>query len=251
MLTNEFYASNCFPTPNQAKINEYKKLIDSFVPSNTIGGTDTTVEYLQQKIHELQKEDIERQRKINENYQKRYDLLISPINFEIDKLLIEIGNQNNTIILDAEKLDMKSQVLAFDDKIEISSKVIPLLNAYFETNKKPDLQIVLPKSKVVKVDLAEVGQKIPNIQHFKVFLEEFGKKRRDKGTYIENEESNAILKSNNIEYKTIIISFASFKSFAQKNDYSMILDSSIALPEELQNIPLEDVTNDFISYYNQ
>ncbi|MCD9188189.1 MAG: OmpH family outer membrane protein [Pyrinomonadaceae bacterium] len=251
MLTNEFYASNCFPTPNQTKINEYKKLIDSIVPTNTIGGTESTVEYFRQQILQLQKEDFEMQKKINENFQKRFELLISPINNEINNLVTEIGKQNNAVILDAERLDLKSQVLAFDDKIEISGKLIPLLNEFLETTKKPDLSLDLPKSKVVKVDLAVIGHKIPNTQPFKVYLEQSRKNQMEKGAFISNEKYIAILKANNIEYKTINTLFDSFKAFAKKNGYSMILDSSIELPIEIQNIQLEDVTNDFISYYNQ
>jgi hypothetical protein len=41
------------------------------------------------------------------------------------------------------------------------------------------------------------------------------------------------------------------QSYAEKNEFSIVFNSGNKLPAELENFQIQDITKDFISYYNQ
>ena len=79
---------------------------------------------------------------------RKWKYIINPVVTEINDLLKEIAEQNNLVLLDITELDKNSQLLAFDEKLDISDKIIAVINKYFETKTKPEVKPDLPETKI-------------------------------------------------------------------------------------------------------
>ncbi len=156
--------------------------------------------------------DAEKRRQIyEENFKKRYKILVKPIAIKITDFLKQIEAENNLIIFDGLELEEKGLLLAFDKKIIISENIIALANDFFKTGVKPSLKLNLPEAKIAVIET----------ELFK---------------------TEAINLSNTYE---------SLQKYAEQKGLQLILDSSKTLPSELKDFPKQDVTKDFITYYNQ
>lgn len=185
-------------------------------------------------------------------YEKRYKSFVEPVEKEIAIFLKEIATQNNLIILDVIELDRRGQILILNDKLDITYKVIPLINEYFETKAKPNLTINVSEAKIGRINtkffldeklgITKLAEKV---QETKNFI------KQQTGNEPTPDEIKAFIMKNQSKdnYFFRIIDF--MQSFAEKNGFEVVFDPSYKLPSELLYFQTYDVTKDFISYYNQ
>lgn len=146
-------------------------------------------------------------------YERQYREAVQPVGNVILYSLKLIEKENNLIILDGGELETKGLLLAFDEKLNITKSIIPALNDYFKTGVKPTLKLDLPETKIALINIS----------------------------LFENEK--------NVKFNDEI--FSKLQIYAKEKSFSLILDSSKELRAELKNFQTQDVTKDFISYYNQ
>jgi hypothetical protein len=160
----------------------------------------------------IPEKDAEKRRQIyEESFKKRYKIVVEPIKLKISDLLRQIEIENNLIIFDGRELEEKGLLLAWGEKINITENVITFANDFFKTGVKPSLKLNLPETKFAVI----------NTELFKTEAIDSEKK-----------------------YKLL-------QNFAEQKGLHLILDSSLTLPSELNDFPKQDVTKDFITYYNQ
>lgn len=225
------------------------KLLENQLDSNKL-----SVEEMLQIIYsiaELKKEDEIVINKLQANYQKRYDVLVKPVFVEIDSIVKNIGEQNNLIILKGEVLDEKGQILAFDPKFNITSSLIPSINEYFKTKTSTKLTINLPDKKIGTINMENVLSKNEKLSKFWNFRKEVRVENLKTGKTMTHDEWISLVKSAKLDPLKERKLYDSMQTFALENGFCMIFDSSKELPGELKDFHIQDVTNDFISYYNQ
>ena len=175
--------------------------------------------------------DEEKRRKIlEENFKKRYKILVEPIKLKISDLLKQFETENNLIILDGYELETKGLLLGFDKRLNVTNTFITYYN-----NKENKIYDVL-KSDIPKSKIGLINTKV-------LF---------DKQTGLQNINN----KFNNIEQlcpETNLCQelFKSFQSFVIESGYVLILDSTLEFPNEFNQFETEDITQKFIKYYNK
>lgn len=168
----------------------------------------------------------------NELINKRKTILVDPVVSDINKSLSEIENQSNLHIFKIETHSNSDSILAVDKNIDLTEKFIFFYNG--QTNKqKADVDFTVPKSKIGVINTRMFFDKLNGIKSFAEFKE-----------------------NNNSEYicgKTKLCQEfgKNIQSFAEKNEFGIIFDSSKELPLELKNLKTIDITKEFISEYNK
>ena len=162
---------------------------------------------------------------------KRKDILVFPIIKNINKFLSEIENQNDLKILKIEDHSKLQSIITVNKNINLTDKFISFYNAQ-SNNQKTDVDFTVPKSKIGVIDTRVFFDKLNGIKSFA----EFGE-------------------NNNFEYicgKTKLCQELgrAMQTFAEKNDFGIILDSTKELPLELKDLKTIDITMEFISEYN-
>jgi hypothetical protein len=171
-----------------------------------------------------------------ERRQKRYSelkkLLIEPVEKEISNLIEQIEIQNGIIILDVDKYYESSQVLFQDEKFEITKQIV---DYYKRKSKNPNeiLNLIVPEIKLAVIN-----------------TEKFYDNQKGIKSIIESKADYTNL--NEICSKTqICIEIGkAISSFAKRNGYGFVFDSSKKLPTEISNYQITDATEEFISEYN-
>lgn len=225
------------------------KLLENQLESNKLSDEDKL--QLLSTITELKKEDEIVINKLKANYQKRYDVLVKPVFVEIDTIVKHIGKQNNLIILKSELLDEKGQILAFDPKFDITASLIPSINDYFKNKTNPKITIDLPDKKIGTINMETVLSKNEKLAKFWNFRKEVGVENSKTSKTMTHDEWIILVNSANLDPLTEKKLYDSMQIFALEKGLSMIFDFSKELPSELKDFHIQDVTNEFISYYNQ
>ncbi|CAN5605026.1 hypothetical protein BH20ACI4_BH20ACI4_21890 [soil metagenome] len=162
---------------------------------------------------------------------KQEKILVEPVKNKINYLLSEIEKQNNLKILRMDDLDRISSVLAVNIKFDLTEKFITFYNSQ-PNQQKVFSDFTVPKSKIGVVNTKLFFDKLKGIKSFAEFNE-----------------------NNNSEYicgKTSLCQELgkAIQTFAEKNEFGIILDSSKELPLELKDLKTIDITKEFISEYN-
>lgn len=199
----------------------------------------------------FEKDEEKRKELYMEAYKRHTKLAIEPIKNEIYDLLKQIEIQNNITLFDIVELGNKNQLLTFDQKSDISQNLITILNDRFKTKSKPNFTLNLPEQKFAKINtelffdektgIKSIAAKSGAIKNLLT---------KETGTNPSLNEIQAYFLKVNTEFDLTQIGVAS-QDFAMKNGYTAIFNSSKNLPAELENFQITDITNDFISYYNQ
>lgn len=214
-----FYIDQLSCFPNQDTLSRIKELENSSLSS------------------EDRKEKLSQLKKIfEEQSAKREKILVEPILNEISEALKQLEYQNNVIFLDGAKLEENGQLLAFDRKLDLSDKITKAINDYFTTG------IVT----YLRPDLSEIKIAVIDSNLFDKFY--FTKQLSNKTKEIKERKSESELA---IEHNLILNYRKEIQEFANKNRFNLILDSNKRIPIELESFPIQDVTNDFISYFKQ
>lgn len=162
---------------------------------------------------------------------KRKDILVIPIIKDINNSLSEIENQNSLKISKIEDHSKLQSIIAVNKNMNLTEKFITFYNA--QANKqKIDVDFTVPKSQIGVIDTRKFFDKLNGIKSFA----EFGE-------------------NNNPEYicgKTKLCQELgkAMQTFAEKNEFGIILDSSKELPLEFKDLKTIDITKEFISEYN-
>ncbi len=159
-------------------------------------------------------------------YDERYRTLVVPVENEISAFLKKVEATNNFEIWDLADIEQTGQVISFNDRFDITAKVISLINLYFEEKREPLLTLVIPETKLAAINTD-------------LLLIELGKTAKFKEKF---KQSEALTKAE---------IGRGIKSYSDKNGFGVVFDSKRKLPSELQNFQIQDITKDFISYYNQ
>ncbi len=156
--------------------------------------------------------DVEKIKKLREEgFKQRYKLFVEPIKLKISDLLNQIEIENDLIILDGAELEETGRLLAWDKKTNITDNVILFANDFFKTGVKPLLKLNLPEAKIAVIDTESLKPETINLSN----------------------------------------TYEALQKFAEQKGFRLILDSSKTFPSELEHFPKQDVTKDFITYYNQ
>ncbi|HEX8288822.1 MAG TPA: hypothetical protein VF556_12545 [Pyrinomonadaceae bacterium] len=187
-----------------------------------------------------------------ESHEKRKKILVDPVSDEIANLIKQLEFQNQIIILDGVKLQINGHLIGYNEKLNITNTIIPVLNEYFKTSLKPNLKLNLPEAKIAVINTnifydkkAGIKEYLPQIKK----VEEQIKNETGKSP-TEEEIINRAWRDNSQNYIDNKIA-KEIQSFTNEKGFGITLDSSKKIPHELENIPLQDITNDFISYYNR
>lgn len=163
---------------------------------------------------------------------KRKKAFVDPVESSINKLLSEIEYENNLKILKIETQLNLDSILAVNKNIELTEKFISFYNA--QSNKqKTDVDFTVPKSKIGALDTRMFFDKLNGIKSFAEF------KENDNSADICGKTKLCPELGKNIQ------------SFAEKNEFGIIFDSSKELPLELKELKTIDITKEFISEYNK
>lgn len=167
-----------------------------------------------------------------EQCKKVGSVILQPVLKEISDSLKQIEIRNNIIILRGCRLEMNNQLLALDNKLNISEQFI----TFFTKNaRKFDETPVLniPESKLGVINTEEFFDKEKGIK--KLIISDDTDTKKKKCT-----ETNACIEIVN-----------SIQSYAANKGFGLIFDSGKNLPEEVRKLKTQDVTQDFISEYNR
>ena len=102
----------------------------------------------------------------DEAYKKHYKFIIEPIENEISALIRQIETQNNLMILDLVEINKNGQILAIDEKFDISEPLIAFFNEYFKTKTKPNLSLNLPNLKIGTINTVSFKDEKSGIKKF-------------------------------------------------------------------------------------
>jgi len=175
------------------------------------------------KLDQLKRRSIELENQRKERFEQKKTLFLNPVLKKIDVQIANIAEQNNLIVLDGAELEEKGLLLAFNKNINITDKIIPAINEYFKTDITPTLNFDVPETKLVLINLNEFNLSVMS--------------------------KNQPTSKNDISAQRDLIN--KIQKFADEKGFQIILDSSKTMPDELKNFQFQDVTKDFISYYNQ
>lgn len=168
----------------------------------------------------------------NELINKRKKAFVDQVEDNINKLLSEIENQNNLKILKIENQSNLDSILAVNKNIDLTEKFIFFYNAQ-SNRQKTDVGFTVPKSKIGVIDTRVFFDKLNGIKSFAEFKENNNSEHICGKTKICQELGKNI------------------QSFAEKNEFGIILDSSKELPLELKESKTINITQEFISEYNK
>lgn len=159
-------------------------------------------------------------------YDERYRTLVTPVENEISAFLKKVEAANSLDILDLNELDQRGQVLSFDARFDITAKVVSLINLYFKEKKEPILTLIIPEAKLATINTDAFSAEINGIAKYKEKL-------------VQSEALTKFQIGREIQ------------SYAEKRGFGVVFDSRQTLPARVQNFQIQDITKDFISYYNQ
>lgn len=187
-----------------------------------------------------------------EVYRRREETIVKPVKSEIAALIKQIGNQNNIVLLDGIELQLNGQLLGFNEKLNITEILIPEINEYFKTGSKPNLKVNLPSAKIAVINPNTFSDEKTGV---KGYLQEIEKAKRqiqkETGNNPKIEEIVNRIRINDLESNIVDKIFKAMQSYTKLKEFSLILDSTKKIPEGLENFPIQDITKEFISYYNQ
>jgi hypothetical protein len=188
----------------------------------------------------------------NRAYENRYKLIIEPVQNEISQSLKQIEIKNDVVILDLSKLDENGQILALDEKLDVSQPLIAFFNEYFKTNIKQNLSFNPPETKIGTINTDSLNDEKSGIKILTtMFAETSNQIKKETGTAPNFTEIKARIFKDESKSKIFQQIGNSIQSYSMKKGYSLVFDSREKLPLELSNFQTQDITNDFISYYNQ
>ncbi len=154
--------------------------------------------------------------------------LVQPIETEIARNLESIEKKDSLIILDGGELAANSVLLAFDGNINITDELITFFNAE-PAPPIEDLKIIVPRTKIGVIDSTLLFDKNDGIKSLG--------DASDLNSLCENESKCDQLHQD-------------FQTFADKNGYGIIIDSSKELSEKLKTLKFDDLTSKFILEQN-
>lgn len=174
------------------------------------------------------------------------------VKIEISEFLKQIESQNNVIILDIAELDRKGQITLLSPALDVTHQVVSMANEYFKTNTKPTLNLNLVTAKIASVKTKSFLDEKSGIRGINEKINETKSLLKNQiGSEPTIEEIKEYLLANRAQGSYIFQLLDSMQSFAEKNDFNVVLDSSQRLPAALKDFQIQDITKDFISYYNQ
>lgn len=221
-LIQQSYQLNCFPLHWFEILDLEKELKDSNLPAAE----------REQKENYLKKLKKESQEALQKSHARYYKMVIQPIENEIFVSLKQIEEENKVIILQLEKLAEKDQILAINENFDITKQFISFFNNK-DKNAKETLKLKLPETKIAVINTNSFFDKKIGLKSFTQFNEDL------------NQENFCV------KTKLCPSIGESIQIFLKERNFSFIFDSSKELPEEIKNLSKEDVTRDFIAYYNK
>lgn len=167
------------------------------------------------------------------NNSKSNPTVYNPAKELIYGFLKQIENQNNLIIINLSETDSNGQILALNQKFDLTKKIITFINNK-SAKSVETFKIDLPEAKVGFIDTSlfydkekGIKQLTKNLSKYNNFQELCSK------TTICSEIGNSV------------------QTFAMKKGFSLVFDSSKNLPAGISNFPKTDITQEFISDFNK
>jgi Skp family chaperone for outer membrane proteins len=189
----------------------------------------------------------------DEIIEKRKKIIPKPILDEIENFLEQFAKQNNLILLKV-KTDDFDCFLHLNLQLDITKPIIQLLNEFFKTFLIPNKTLRIPQSKVGSINTESFFSESNGITQLAKIENEFKQKMKSElgnnptKEQVETWSKTARRKTDSSVFKRI---FELIQTFANEHGFNLILDFSKEIPTQLKNIPSDDITNRFISYYNQ
>lgn len=209
---------------------------------------------LEKSLFDLNNRIKEMVKQRDEVLERRKKIILKPLLDKIETQLNLIPNQNNLIILDLNELDEMGQLLYLDEKTDVTKIVIPILNDFLNTNILLPTKFDIPQPKIALLNTEFFSDETKGINELVVYQKEVAKAM--KAELGENPTKEQIDSWNKSERK--IKGYEVYRKignaiqiFAKTKEITLIIDSSKNVPAKLQKFPSDDVTNQFISYYNQ
>lgn len=216
--------------------------------------TESQKTEIKKSIAEITEKFEATKKEISELYEKRKNILVQPLLDKIETQLNLIAEQNNLIILDLNELDENAQLLYLDEKTDVTKIIIPILNDFLSTNILLPTKFDIPQPKIALLNTEIFSDETKGINELVVYQKEVAKAM--KAELRENPTKEQVDSWNKSEHKIkgseVFGKIGNaIQTFAKTKEITLIIDSSKNVPAKLQKFPSDDVTNQFISYYNQ
>lgn len=209
---------------------------------------------LEKSLFDLNNRIKEMVKQRDEVLERRKKIILKPLLDKIETQLNLIAEQNNLIIFDLNELDEMGQLLYLDEKTDVTKIIIPILNDFLNTNILLPTKFDIPQPKIALLNTEIFSDEINGINELVVYQKEVAKAM--KAELGENPTTEQVDSWNKSEHKIKGSEVFgkirnAIQTFAKTKEITLIIDSSKNVPAKLQKFPSDDVTNQFISYYNQ
>ncbi|MCU1290429.1 MAG: hypothetical protein JWN60_2658 [Acidobacteria bacterium] len=110
----------------------------------------------------------------------------------------------------------------------------------------------MPTAKVAVINTNTLFDDKNGIKHYSQEIKKIEQQiKQETGKNRTFEEINERIRKDNPNNNIVDKIWKAMQSYTNEKGFGIALDSTKKIPDELENIHLQDVTNDFISYYNQ
>lgn len=212
--------------------------------ANELKNTDLTTEAPLEKELLLKKLLGEQYQEWKEDYKRREKILVEPISKEIADLIKEIETRNSLKIIFADEVSGFGSLLFYDEKLDITQDFI---DSYNDPKKDfGNVGLNVPQSKIALINTEKFYDQNTGL---KQVLLEFIKIES-----IANKSNETLTESEKIrrkDYSRFLSGIGTeIEQFSKSKGFNITFDSSRKLPEKLVNIDSQDITEEFIQYYN-
>lgn len=180
-----------------------------------------------------EKDEQKRKEIFEQNYKFRQSQIVEPVLQEITEAIRKIESENNLVVLQVGEMVDKNHLLAINQRFEITKQFIAFFNKQSK-NTTEVLRLDIQDSKVASVDTLFFFDKNHGIRKLTEAIDNKG------------------YTAGNVCQQTVICTDIGkvIQTFVDSKGYSLIFDSSRKLPDAVKDVKVEDVTKDFISFFN-
>jgi len=170
-------------------------------------------------------------KKAREEYEKRRKILVDPVLTKMNADIKRFAEFNRVFLLDLEAPEFAEAILAYNERYDITKTLTIFLN---------DISDHLGEGSRLDIDPSKIGFIDTNIF--------FDPKRGVKGFVMPETGSVGEFCENSGKCQDV---GEFIQSYAIRNGFSLIVDSSKPMSSEIQQVACIDLTNDFIATYNE
>ena len=157
-----------------------------------------------------------------------------------------IGVNQIDILLDLAELANKGIALWWLPEVDVTQSFIEAYKEYQTTGKVPTAKTPIPKARAAVLDIQALYDSKTGIKQLARRLKEAAQKFPNQRTSPSEKEGfdNYLKEARDALFKAL-------DGFAKESGYTLVINASVRLPEDLTSVPKSDMTRAFIDKYNR